>query len=264
MKNRSIGIFDSGVGGLTVLKEITKLLPHEDIIYFGDTARVPYGNKSKSTVIKFSRENTRFLLKKNVKIVVAACNTSSSLALEYLKSISNIPILGVIEAGVNKALKAPFRKKIGVIGTKSTIASKSYERQIKKINRKVMVYSKSCPLFVPLVEEGILTGKMANQIVQMYLESFRKKMIDALVLGCTHYPLLKTQIAKFLKEVAIIDSSIEVAHHTKNVLNAYGLLNESSRKGKCMFYVSDEPTSFIKSAKLFLKRKISRPKVVHV
>jgi glutamate racemase len=264
IKNKPIGIFDSGVGGLTVLKEVKKLLPAEDIIYFGDTARVPYGNKSKSTIVKFSTENILFLLKRRVKMVVVACNTSSALALDYLKGVFSIPILGVIEAGVNRALDESTTKRIGVIGTKSTIESQSYQRKILKANKKSFVYARSCPLFVPLVEEGILDGKIANEAISMYLDNFKKQRIDTLILGCTHYPLLKKTIKGFLKNVSIVDSAQAVACHTKEVLLANNLLNESKRKTREEFFVSDEPEGFIKLAKLFLKRKISRPKIVNV
>lgn len=264
MKNQPIGIFDSGIGGLTVLKEVENILPSENIVYFGDTARVPYGNKSKSTIIKFSIENVLFLLKKKVKIVVIACNTSSSLALEYLKSVFNIPILGVIEAGANKAVRVSLQKRIGVIGTKSTIESKSYEREIRKIDKKATVYTQSCPFFVPLAEEGMSNGKIVNEAIDMYLKDFRKWRIDTLILGCTHYPLFKPEIARFLKDVFIVDSAKEVACHTKNILAANKLLNTKKRKSLKEFYVSDEPKDFTKLAKLFLKRNISKPKIIHI
>jgi len=263
-RKRPIGIFDSGVGGLTVLKEIKKNLPDEDIIYFGDTARVPYGNKSKSTIIKFSTENILFLLKKRVKMVVVACNTSSALALDYLKSVFSIPILGVIEAGARRALAVSGNKRIGVIGTKSTIASKGYQKCILKANKQSFIYARSCPLFVPLVEEGILSGQIAKEVISMYLEDFRKKKIDTLILGCTHYPLLKGEINKFLTKISIVDSACAVADYAKEVLIANNLLNEKKRKAKEEFYVSDEPQGFVKLAKLFLNRKISKPNIINV
>lgn len=262
MKNRPIGIFDSGVGGLTVLREIEKILPYENIVYFGDTARVPYGNKSKVTIIKFSVENILFLLEKKVKTVVVACNTSSALALDYLKQIFNIHIIGVIEAGAQKALKVSKNNKIGVIGTRSTAASRSYEREISKNNSKAKVITKSCPLFVPLVEEGILNGNIAKEAVAMYLEEFKRESIDTLILGCTHYPLLKQEISRYLKGVFIVDSAKEVALHTKALLEKNDLLGRINKKSTKDFYVTDEPNQFIKLAKLFLKRKISPPEVV--
>jgi glutamate racemase len=264
LRTRPIGIFDSGVGGLTVLKEIEKILPCENIIYFGDTARVPYGNKSKSTIVKFSTENILFLLKRKVKMVVVACNTSSALALDYLKGVFSIPIIGVIEAGVDQALKVSAGTRIGVIGTKSTIESKSYQRHIVKANSQAVVSVRSCPLFVPLVEEGIFKGKIADETISMYLADFRKQKIDTLILGCTHYPLLKLEIGNYLKGVVIVDSAQAVAYHAKKVLIANNLLNKSKERAKEEFFVSDEPEGFIKLARLFLKRKIPKPKIINV
>ncbi|MCM8788009.1 MAG: glutamate racemase, partial [Candidatus Omnitrophica bacterium] len=223
MNNKPIGIFDSGVGGLTVFKEIRRLLPKEDLIYFGDTARVPYGNKSKATIIKFSTENILFLLQKQVKLVVIACNTSSSLALDYLKDIFNIPIIGVIDAGVKKAVQLSSNKRIGIIGTRSTINSRSYETKIKKIDKNIKIYSCACPLFVPLVEEGLIYGKIVKEVIKMYLEPFKKFDIDTLILGCTHYPLLKKEIAKYLVGVNIVDSAKEIAIATFNLLKEKNL-----------------------------------------
>ncbi len=264
MKNRPIGIFDSGVGGLTVLREIEKLLPFEDIVYLGDTARVPYGNKSKPTIIKFSRENADFLKRKRVKMIVVACNTSSALALESLKKSSNIPVLGVIEAGVEKAVALTRKKRIAVIGTKSTIQSNSYQKLIAKRNKNIKVYSKSCPLFVPLVEEGILNGKIVKEAMKMYLKGLNDKGIDVIILGCTHYPLLKHQIFSYLRGVVVIDSAKEVASYVRSALKSKNLLSEKRRKSKVEFYLSDEPKRFVELAKLFLKRKISNPRIVNV
>ena len=262
MRNRPIGVFDSGVGGLTVLKEIEQILPCENIIYFGDTARVPYGNKSKNTIIRFSTENILFLLKKKVKIVVVACNTSSALALGHLKGVFTIPILGVIKAGVDKAVKVSRNKRIGVIGTKSTIDSQSYQKQLLKCDRKLRVYSGSCPLFVPLAEEGILKGKLIDEALEIYLKKFKTSGIDTIILGCTHYPLLRQAIESYLRDVSIVDSAKEVALETKNLLARQGLLTTRRKKQQVEFYVSDEPGSFMRSAKLFLGRKISKPRVV--
>ena len=264
MKNRPIGIFDSGVGGLTVLGEVEKLLPFEDVVYFGDTARVPYGNKSKSTIIKFSRESADFLKRKRVKMIVVACNTSSALALENLKKSSNIPVLGVIEAGVEKAVALTRKKRIAVIGTKSTIKSNSYQKLIAKKNKSIKVYSKSCPLFVPLVEEGILNGRIVKEAIKMYLKSLKAKGIDVIILGCTHYPLLKYQISSYLKGMVVIDSAKEVASYVKSILEFKNLLSAKKRKPKVEFYLSDESKGFVRLAKLFLKRKISNPKIANV
>lgn len=264
MNERPLGIFDSGVGGLTVLREIEKILPLENIIYFGDTARVPYGNKSKNTIIKFSTENALFLLRKKVKLILVACNTASSLALEHLQSVFSIPILGVIEAGARQAVAVTRNKKIGIIGTKSTIASRAYERAVKQIDKTVQVYGQSCPLFVPLVEEGIVRGKIIKETMSMYLEIFKKKKIDTIILGCTHYPLLKEAISLFLPQATVIDSAREVALQVREILVRNRLLMQSAEHRYVDFYVSDETDGFSKLAKLFLKRSISKPKIANV
>jgi len=258
-----IGIFDSGVGGLTVLRAIEKIMPNEDIVYFGDTARVPYGNKTASTIKKFSIENVLFLLEQNVKMVVVACNTSSALVLNHLKGIFNIPILGVVEAGAREALKVTAGK-IGVIGTESTIRSKSYQKAISLENKKIKVIAKSCPLFVPLVEEGFLDGEITRLIVRMYLQNLKKNRIDTIILGCTHYPLLKKVIADFLSGVKLIDSAEAAAKESKNALKRSGLENKARRAGNKKFFVSDEAKKFLKLAKLFLKRPISKPRMIDV
>ncbi len=264
MDDRPIGIFDSGVGGLTVLREVERFLPQEDIVYFGDTARVPYGNKSQSAIVKFSTENARFLLKKKVKAIVVACNTSSALALDHLENFFKVPIFGVIEAAVNKALKISKNRRIGVIGTRSTIASRAYELNLKKKDSQALVYTKSCPLFVPLVEEAVLSGKITDLVIHKYLAELKKKKIDTLILGCTHYPPLRKSIAYFMKGVSIIDSAKEVAVYTRRILADNRLSAAKSKKGKINFFVSDESDNFKKLARLFLKRNVSRPKVVSV
>ncbi len=264
MDNRPIGIFDSGVGGLTVLKEVAKILPSEDIVYFGDTARVPYGNKSKSTILKFSRESASFLKKRKVKMIVVACNTSSALAMDNLKKSFNIPILGVIAAGVEKAINITTNKKIAVIGTKSTIRSGSYQKLIRKKAKGIKVYSKSCPLFVPLVEEGILSGPIVAAAMEMYLKDLRSKGVDTIILGCTHYPLLKSQISSYFKSTVVVNSPKEVANQVQNILELKKMLNKGKRRSKVEFYLSDEPKEFVRLAKLFLKRKISNPRIANV
>ncbi|MEM7817183.1 MAG: glutamate racemase, partial [Candidatus Aenigmatarchaeota archaeon] len=218
--------------------------------------------KSKSTILKFSIENILFLLKNRVKLIVIACNTSSALALDYLKKIFKIPILGVIEPGVKKAIKVSKTKRIAVIGTKATVNSKSYENKIFDFDKNVKVFSKACPLFVPLVEEGILEGKLVEHVIDMYLGELKRKKIDTLILGCTHYPLLKREIEKYFKDVYIIDSAKEVALYTKEVLTKYGILSNRKGLGKRSFYVTDDPRGFVNLAKLFLKREITSPRVI--
>lgn len=263
MKNRPIGIFDSGIGGLTVLKEIVRLLPREDIVYFGDTARVPYGNKSKAAIIRFSRESAAFLRHKQVKIIVAACNTSSALAVENLKKNFDVPIIGVVEAGASKAAGLTKKKKIAVIGTSSTIKSGIYPKLILSKDKRIKVYSQACPLFVPLVEEGILSGRIVKEVIKIYLKKIKEYGVDAIILGCTHYPLLKTQISSYLRGVAVVDSAKEVAGYVKAVLESRALFSLCSKKPKVEFYLSDEPREFMRLARLFLNRKIPNPKIIN-
>lgn len=256
--HRPIGIFDSGVGGLTVVGEIWKCLPAENIVYFGDTARVPYGTKSKETVTKFSVENVEFLMKHDVKLVLVACNTASSLALEFLKRCFRVPMIGVIGPGAREAVSATRNGRIGVIGTNATVSSGAYEIAVKKINKNIDVYAASCPLFVPLAEEGWVDKKVAYDIAEIYLKPLKAKKVDTLVLGCTHYPLLKNVIKKVMgPKVSLIDSAREVAKEAKEILDASGTLNRSKVLGDHKFFSSDEPARFIKMGEHFLKRRIT-------
>ena len=255
---RPIGIFDSGVGGLTVVEKIQDLLPCEDIVYFGDTARVPYGTKSKETVTRFSVENVEFLMTHDVKLVIVACNTASSLSLNFLKRCFRVPIIGVIEPGARAAVGATRNNRIGVIGTRSTISSGSYDKAIRRIDRRAFIVTGSCPLFVPLVEEGWDDKPVSQTIASIYLKSMRTKKIDTLILGCTHYPILKNTIKKVMgRNVLLIDSASEVARETRDTLDAEGLLNRSTRKGSYKFFVSDEPGRFMAMGGRFLGRRIN-------
>ncbi len=256
---RPIGIFDSGMGGLTVVKEVMRILPDEEIVYFGDTARVPYGPKSKETVIRFSIENILFLLEHGVKLIIIACNTSSSVALSIIKENFKVPILGVIESGVKEAIRSTKNNKIGIIGTRTTIKSAVYQQQIKLIAPQIKVYSICCPLFVPLVEEGWLKTPITKEIAGEYLKSLKVSRIDTLILGCTHYPLLKPVIREVLgDDMSLVDSARQVAQQTKVVLKNKNLLapkrkrTQMSEKEKVRFYVSDEPENFAKLGRQFL------------
>lgn len=261
MSSRPIGIFDSGVGGLTVVSEVEKILPKEEIVYFGDTARVPYGTKSKETVTKFSVENVEFLMQHDVKLVIVACNTVSSLSLDFLKRCFRVPILGVIEPGAKGAASSTRNNRIGVIGTQATISSGAYTKAIKKINPRTTLFTQSCPLFVPLVEEGWLDQGVTREVASIYLKNLKKKDIDTLILGCTHYPLLKNIIAKTMGAgVMLIDSAKEVAKGAKEILDAGGLLNSSSISKKHKFFVSDEPDKFVRLGKRFLGKNIKAVK----
>lgn len=255
-----LGIFDSGVGGLTVAKRIFQLLPKEDVIYFGDTARYPYGPRSEEIVKKFSVQNINFLLSQKVKFIVVACNTASALALNDLEEYHKVPMIGVIKPGAFASVKATRNGKIGVIGTLGTISSGAYEKAIHRIDPKKKVYSVACPLFVALAEEGYINKEATYLIAQGYLEPLIKGKVDTLVLGCTHYPLLKRVISKIMgKEVKLIDSAEETAMEVKRVLTQKGLLKrailKTQRSGKTpfrKFFVSDVPDRFVEVGERFL------------
>jgi len=256
--NKPIGVFDSGIGGLTVVKRFAANLPNENIIYFGDTARVPYGSKSNSTVIEYSIQNTNFLLNRNVKAIVVACNTASSVAISALREKFDVPVIGMIEPGAEMAVRKTKNKKIGVIGTRSTIYNKAYSKEIKKIDTAIEVFEKACPLFVPLAEEGWTDHQATIEIAEDYLSELRNFNIDTLVLGCTHYPILSKVIQKVMGEnVALIDSGIASAEIITKELKQINLENNSSENGMSEFYVSDIPTTFKSVAELFLGRQIS-------
>ncbi|MBN2831432.1 MAG: glutamate racemase [Candidatus Omnitrophica bacterium] len=257
-----IGVFDSGVGGLTVVKELVRLLPAEDIVYFGDTARVPYGIKSKETVIRFSVENTLFLLKHNVKLVCVACNTVSSCALPKIKNSFRVPIVGVISPGAREAVYATKNNRVGVIGTKGTIKSKAYEHEIKKLDPKVKVTAVACPLFVPFVEEGWLNQDVVLTVAKHYLKPLKEAKVDTVILGCTHYPLLKNVIKKVLGEnINLIDSAKQVAIEVKKILSDEEILN-SRRCGRSQFFVSDNPEWFEELAGRFLGKPVKNVRKV--
>ena len=256
-KQKPIGVFDSGIGGLTVVKRLASTLPNENIIYFGDTARVPYGSKSNSTVIEYSIQNTRFLLGKNVKAVIVACNTASSIAIPDLKKMFDIPIIGMIEPGSKMALQKSSNKMIGVIGTRATIANLAYSSEIKKMNDKAQVFEKPCPLFVPLAEEGWIKHRATFEIAEEYLRELRESGIDTLVMGCTHYPILSEVIQKVIgSEVTLIDSGVASSELIKQELEKLNLLSVSDSTGSQEYYVSDIPAKFKEVAELFLGREI--------
>jgi len=262
-KNRPIGVFDSGIGGLTVLKEIIKEMPSEGTIYLGDTARVPYGIRSPETVIRYSLENTRFLFSKDIKFLVVACNTASSVSLDKIKSVVPIPVIGVIEPGAKAAVKATRNKKIGIIGTEATVRSDSYKMLIQAIDKDVEVTALPCPLFVPLVEEGWTDGEITSLIAEKYLKEIKNKDIDTLVLGCTHYPLLKKVISKVMGEtVSLIDSAVEVAKDVRTILETSGLNRKQGVSPPREFYVTDSPFRFVKVGERFLENKIEHIELI--
>lgn len=253
MEKKSIGIFDSGVGGLTVFKSIREHFPYEDIIYFGDTARVPYGPKSKQTVINYSIQNTRFLLQQNIKVLIIACNTSSAVAIPYLQKMTNIPVLGVIIPGSEEAVSLSKSGSIGIIGTEGTINSNAYKTELLKLNPNLLIYSQPCPLFVSLVEEGWIDKKVTNDIIAEYLSVFKENKIDTLILGCTHYPVLKEAINRFFSgKVNLVDSSEAIIKHIQPFVSA-----SQQTQGKDLFYVSDNENKFMKIANMILNKKIT-------
>lgn len=255
---KAIGVFDSGLGGLTVLKALMRNLPSEDLVYFGDTARVPYGTKSRESIIQFSKENVSLLLEYQVKMIVVACNSSSSHALPLLRQMFNIPILGVIEPGVQKAIRLTRNKVVGVIATPATIASGAYPRLLKEQAPAVKVFSQPCPLFVPLVEEGWLNKKVTFEIAEEYLQKMKKAKVDTLILGCTHYPLLKPVLRRVMgPNVRLIDSAEEVARVVKNLLVENGWDRKKEGRAQYRFLVSDQTDHFKRQAKKFLDDPIS-------
>ena len=241
----SIGVFDSGVGGLTVVREIMRQLPSENVIYFGDTARVPYGSKSKNTILKFSRQIVRFLRTKNVKAIVVACNTASALALEDMRDEIDIPVIGVVRPGARMAVEKTKTKHVGVIGTEATIKSGIYTNYIRQLDEEVNVIGKACPLFVPLVEEGLLEDRITDDMIHRYLSELKPYGVDSLVLGCTHYPLLFNPIKRYMGDgVTLINPAYETAKELKNILSDKKLLNSRSNVSSYEFYVSDGMDKF--------------------
>jgi glutamate racemase len=253
-----IGIFDSGIGGLTVVRSVMDRLPGYDIIYFGDTARTPYGNKSPATVIEYSKQNTDFLIQQGAKIIVIACNTASSLATDALKENFSLPIFEVITPAVAYALSVTRKSSIGVIGTRATINSGIYEKQIKAADPDASVFSTPCPLLVPLLEEGCMNRPETRMIVKKYLHPLKTRQIDALILGCTHYPLLKPIISRKIgKRVRVIDSSTAVADDIRSFLDARPDIDATlTRNESAVFYVSDFTKQFQKTAATLIRQPI--------
>lgn len=257
MDNRSIGVFDSGLGGLTAVKQIMQELPEESIVYFGDTGRVPYGTRSEETIIKYSKNDVNFLISREVKLVVVACGTVSSVALPTLKAEYDIPIIGVVESAAAAALSKTRNGKIGIIGTPGTIKSGSYEKLIKSQNGSVETFSAACPLFVPLVENGHFDTKVARLVIKEYLEPIKAQGVDTLILGCTHYPLLEKSIGDFMgKEVELINAGAEVAKLLKIYFDEKDLACDGQAEKKYCYYVSDNVDGFENLGGIFLEKKI--------
>ena len=243
--NAPIGIFDSGVGGLTVAREIIRQLPKESIVYFGDTARVPYGSKSKDTIIRYSRQIVNFLRTKEVKAIVVACNTASAFALDTIEKELDIPIIGVVKPGAEAAVHSTKNKRIGIIGTEGTIKSQLYTEYICGIDSDISVIGKACPLFVPLVEEGMLDDPVTNEIASRYLKDLQNEDIDSLILGCTHYPLLKDAIGKIMgKDVTLVNPAYETAVSLESLLINNNIMADCDTVSSHDFYVSDAASKF--------------------
>jgi glutamate racemase len=254
-----IGVFDSGIGGLTVVREMIGQLPNESIIYFGDTARVPYGPKSPDTVLRYSREITSYLIGQGVKALVVACNTATAHALPALREEFAIPIIGVIEPGARAAVASTRTTRIGVIGTAGTIKSRAYEKEIKKLLPNANVTAQACALFAPLVEEGWLDSEVTRAVARNYLAPIVSAEVDTLVLGCTHYPLMKTVIGNVVgREVRLIDSAYETARETGQVLRASGLEMDIPDSARYRFIASDAPDTFLALGQTFLGSSIDR------
>ena len=266
-KTAPIGVFDSGVGGLTVAREIMRNLPKEDIVYFGDTARVPYGSKSKDNIIRYSRQIIKFLQTKGVKAIVIACNTASALALDTVKEEFDIPIIGVVEPGAKAALQVTENKKVGVIGTEATVKSSMYEKIIRGIDSEVSVIAKACPLFVPLVEEGFKKHQVTDEIIDYYLADFRESDMDALILGCTHYPLLRSKIREYVGEgITLVNPAYETAMDLKRILEEMDMENPdlAGDHGSYSFYVSDAADKFKQFANSILPYDIETTKQINI
>lgn len=267
-KNAPIGIFDSGVGGMTVAREVMRQIPDERIVYFGDTARVPYGSKSSSTILRYTRQIIKFLMTKNVKAIVVACNTVSALALEEVKQEINIPIIGVVKPGAFVACNSTRNGKIGVIGTEATIRSDVYSKFIHEINPELQTVGKACPLFVPLVEEGLWDDPITEEIARRYLSSMLEEGIDTLIMGCTHYPLIRKLLKRTVGEgVNLVNPAYETAVQMRRVLEWEDLMREEhSEKAEDQyeFYVSDFPERFQNFADSILTFQIHAPSQVNI
>ncbi|MCI9136400.1 MAG: glutamate racemase [Lachnospiraceae bacterium] len=263
-----VGVFDSGVGGLTVAREIMRQLPRESIIYFGDTARVPYGSKSKETILRYSRQIIHFLESKGVKAIVVACNTASAFALEEIRPEMKMPIIGVVKPGARVAAETTVNGRIGVIGTEGTVGSQIYTEMIHRHNPGAVVLGKACPLFVPLVEEGWLKDSITMEVAKRYLASFQESDIDTLILGCTHYPLLRSIIGEIMGDrVNLVNPAYETAQGLGRLLEEYQLANDGKGENSSAsyrFFVSDAAEKFKNFANSILPCEIKEARLIHI
>jgi glutamate racemase len=264
MNEKAIGVFDSGVGGLTVLKSLLARLPNESTVYLGDTARVPYGTKSPEVVTRYSLANARFLIRQEIKLLVVACNTASSMSLNALCECLEVPVLGVIEPGAIAAAQAT-EGRVGVIGTPGTIASGAYQAALARHRQGLSVLARACPLFVPLAEEGWVEGEVVEAVARKYLADFEPFAMDTLVLGCTHYPLLRGAIAKVVgSRVRLIDSAAATALSAEALLAERGLLASGGTRASQRYFVTDLPERFAQVGAQFLDRPIERAELVDI
>lgn len=267
-RNAPVGVFDSGVGGLTVVREIMRQIPNEKIIYFGDTARVPYGSKSRETVTRYSEQIVRFLRTLEVKTIVAACNTASAYALETLEQSIDIPIIGVLKPGARTAAEVTRNGRIGVIATEATVGSRMYTKYITTLNSNVTIHEKACPLFVPLVEEGLWEDPVTDEIVRRYLSELIDTDIDTLILGCTHYPLIRSTLRRIMGErVTLVNPAYETAIELKQMLSEMDLLDDEPPglgRDQYRFYVSDKAEKFVRFANSIINYGILSAKTINI
>lgn len=261
--NKPIGIFDSGIGGLTVVKQLRRFLPEEQLIYFGDTARIPYGTRSRKLVQQYAKEDARFLLQFDIKMLVVACNTASSYAIPLLKDMLDIPVVGVVAPGARAAVDITQNRRIGVIGTTATINSEAYVQEINHLMPEARVFGQPCPLLVSLVEEGWINDQVTVLTLQKYLQPLLKEEVDTLILGCTHYPVLEETIRRVIGTgIRLIDSGKETARVVRKVLEEKHLLNRSRGRAEDRFYVSDSPDKFKKVGSRFLGQTLDKVETV--
>ncbi len=268
LKEAPIGVFDSGVGGLTVAREIMRQIPQERIVYFGDTARVPYGSKSTDTLIRYTRQIIRFLKTRGVKAIVVACNTASAVALEAVKDELDIPIIGVVRPGAKVAAEATVNKKIGIIGTEATVNSQMYVKFIQELLPDAEVIGKACPLFVPLVEEGWTKDSVTEEVARRYLKDLQQSEIDTLILGCTHYPLLRHMVGEIMgDQVTLVNPAYETAIELRSLLGQLGIANDGENKSfenPYEFFVSDTADKFKTFANSILPCDVTSIKQINI
>lgn len=264
-RNSPIGVFDSGIGGLTVAREIIRQLPDEPLVYFGDTARLPYGSKSKETIIRYAKQVIHFLRTQDVKAIVIACNTASAYALEEIEKETDIPVIGVVRAGAHMAAEMSRSGKIGVIGTAGTIKSGIYGDTIRKYRPDAQVFGKACPLFVPLVEEGLWHDSVTEEIASRYVSELKGKFIDTLVMGCTHYPLIRSTLRKIMGDgVTLVNPAYETAVELKGMLMEQGLTCTRLPEEKYQFFVSDQAEEFTNFAVSILPEQVRETKKIDI